>query len=579
MRRSRMVSIALAAVLLSTLATPGPSFTYAVSNWGTTPLTAEAGYHRSLQVSADRVVWLGYDGANWQVCTRKLGLDASPVQLTSDANDHYAPQVSGDRVVWTGYDGTNHQIFTQEIGVDASPVQLTADANEHSSPQVSGDRVVWLGYVGTHQQVFTQKLGVDVSPVQLTDAIDDLTPQVDQDRVVWSGFSIANYQIYTQDMGVDAFPVRLTNDANDHFGPQVSGDRIVWQLFQTGSLTNHPQVFTQKLGVDASPVALTSSAQDNFWPEVSGDRVAWKCSEGGSFTQKIGVDGSPVVLPGYPSISGDRLAWVSADGGHVYTQKMGVDASPTELANSPQGISAVALSGDRVVWDTSVWDWSVPANNLVGRISVASPLVGTTLALSSGSVLSLAYGSSFTIRGTLRSAGVGLPGKRVILQSCTPGATLKDTSLTATTTAGGAFSFTTRPATKTFYGVRFAGSAEYAASGPTSPVYAVPRVYVGTPVAPSKMYRTKYYTVYGYLKPRHTAGTYPVRIYAYRYVSGKWRTFGFAAARASNYSTYTKYSRSIRLPYAGKWKVRAWAPADGLHAATWSTGWDYVTVQ
>jgi len=51
------------------------------------------------------------------------------------------------------------------------------------------------------------------------------------------------------------------------------------------------------------------------------------------------------------------------------------------------------------------------------------------------------------------------------------------------------------------------------------------------------------------------------------------------SAKASNYSTYTKYSRSIRLPYAGKWRLRAYAPADSGHAATWSSGYDYVTVK
>jgi Tol biopolymer transport system component len=104
--------------------------------------------------------------------------------------------------------------------------------------------------------------------------------------------------------------------------------------------------------------------------------------------------------------------------------------------------------------------------------------------------------------------------------------------------------------------------------------------WVRTPIAPAKMYRWKSYNVYGYLKPRHTAGSYPVRIYKWkRTTSGKWKSYGYVKARASNYSTYTKYARSVRLPYKGTWRLRAYAPADAAHPAAWSTGYDYVTVR
>jgi hypothetical protein len=93
------------------------------------------------------------------------------------------------------------------------------------------------------------------------------------------------------------------------------------------------------------------------------------------------------------------------------------------------------------------------------------------------------------------------------------------------------------------------------------------------------MYRGKAATVKGYLKPRHTAGTFPVRIYKYRYVSGKWKSYGYVRAKASNYSTYTKYSASVKLPYKGKWRLRAYHPADAKHVAGWSAKYDYVTVR
>ncbi|MBI5232422.1 MAG: hypothetical protein HY876_09695, partial [Coriobacteriales bacterium] len=108
---------------------------------------------------------------------------------------------------------------------------------------------------------------------------------------------------------------------------------------------------------------------------------------------------------------------------------------------------------------------------------------------------------------------------------------------------------------------------------------ALPDVTISTPSAPSSMRRTRSYSVSGYLKPRHTPGARPVRVYRWRYVNRTWKSYGYVWAKASNYSTYTKYSCSMRLPYAGRWRVRAYHPEDSQHAGTWSRSYDYVTVK
>jgi photosystem II stability/assembly factor-like uncharacterized protein len=105
-----------------------------------------------------------------------------------------------------------------------------------------------------------------------------------------------------------------------------------------------------------------------------------------------------------------------------------------------------------------------------------------------------------------------------------------------------------------------------------------PKPSLSTPVVPSRMSHSRSHIVYGYLKPWHGRGTYPVRIYKYRYVSGHWRSHGYDSAVASDHHGYTKYSRSVRLPHKGRWRLRAYAPADDLHAAAWSSGYDYVSV-
>ena len=73
--------------------------------------------------------------------------------------------------------------------------------------------------------------------------------------------------------------------------------------------------------------------------------------------------------------------------------------------------------------------------------------------------------------------------------------------------------------------------------------------------------------------------TYPVRIYRWKKTAGSWKSYGYARAKAANYDIYSKYTTSMRLPYRGSWRLRAYAPADSLHAAAWSSGYDYVTVK
>jgi len=103
---------------------------------------------------------------------------------------------------------------------------------------------------------------------------------------------------------------------------------------------------------------------------------------------------------------------------------------------------------------------------------------------------------------------------------------------------------------------------------------------VSSPIAPSVMKHAKSYTVFGYLKPRHMTGSISVLIYLDRKnSSGTWVPKGYVTARVSDYSSYSKYATSVKLPTTGKWRLRAYAPADAEHAEMWSIGYDHVTVK
>jgi hypothetical protein len=219
--------------------------------------------------------------------------------------------------------------------------------------------------------------------------------------------------------------------------------------------------------------------------------------------------------------------------------------------------------------------WILGDGPTLMRYRKASP---TTLGIAGGTTRTLRYKATYKLSGNLSAYGRGCAGQKVILQSAYPGRSFKDVANT-TTDSYGSFTFSVSPTRKKYYRIRFGGTADYRKAGPTASITVLPKVRVTTPVAPSTMYRNSRKTVSGYMKPRHKAGTYPVRIYKWKKTSsGKWKSYGYSKAKVADYRSYSKYRVSVKLPESGKWRLRAYAPADSRHAASWSSGYDYVMV-
>lgn len=108
----------------------------------------------------------------------------------------------------------------------------------------------------------------------------------------------------------------------------------------------------------------------------------------------------------------------------------------------------------------------------------------------------------------------------------------------------------------------------------------LPKPIVSTPHGPSHAHHGRSFTVYGYLKPRHAYHSHPVSLRFYRYKSGHY--VYYKTLKPSVYSvTYqsgaaSKYRFTTSLPYAGKWRVRAYH-SDSGHRATYG-GYDYFRV-
>ena len=107
----------------------------------------------------DRVAWEGSGGTDGGDDTEIFMWDAATStsqQLAANALYDSLARVSGDRVVWHGFDGANWQVFTWAPSGGAQ--QLTSSLSYglalETSARVWGDRVVWQGTVVGDSEVF-----------------------------------------------------------------------------------------------------------------------------------------------------------------------------------------------------------------------------------------------------------------------------------------------------------------------------------------------------------------------------------------------------------------------------------------
>lgn len=190
------------------------------------------------------------------------------------------------------------------------------------------------------------------------------------------------------------------------------------------------------------------------------------------------------------------------------------------------------------------------------------------------------HGDSHVLTARLVDDATGHPvaNARVRVQSSSDGVSFINTSMVATTSATGSIACLVRPVHRTYY--RFIAVHEEIANLQTVSVarVVVPRASVGRLVAPKYLVRGRATTVYGALKPRHTAGTSPVTLQIQRRSGSRWVRHSTVTAMASDYSTYSRYKRSMRFAREGQYRIRAIHPEDSMHASHVSD-WRSVTVR
>lgn len=250
-----------------------------------------------------------------------------------------------------------------------------------------------------------------------------------------------------------------------------------------------------------------------------------------------------------------------AEKGDAQTTEVAVDQFAAAVTDS--GI----VNGTRCYY--SLWAVDKADNHSVNAAPAgpATPqaVAAVTMAPRSA-VIGYAHTASLTAHLTINGLGATAP---IEVQWSANGKSWKPLRSTVTNAAGNV-TVKVKPAAKTYYRVRYAGNQATAAAV-SSAVVVTPQVLLGAPAAPASVRRAASFALSGALKPRHAAGSHVVRVYCYRLKGGHWVYVRTYVARTITYSTYSKYTLTMSLPAVGKWRLRAYAPADAQHAATWST--------
>ena len=98
----------------------------------------------------------------------------------------------------------------------------------------------------------------------------------------------------------------------------------------------------------------------------------------------------------------------------------------------------------------------------------------------------------------------------------------------------------------------------------------LPKPQLGAPQAPALVRAGARFSASGTLAPRHPAGASSVQIRCYRKVGPAWTLARTVAATNADAGDATLYVARVSLAKAGRWKLRAYAPADADHAAVTS---------
>jgi hypothetical protein len=372
----------------------------------------------------------------------------------------------------------------------------------------------------------------------------------------------------TEENGIDENDNGVVDD-EDYGPPGATGDFML--AVPTGRL------FSVLLHQSTWPTSLYS-----YTGPIADVDIAWAVADQTAPSRVVG-------LTAQGGVDKVTLAWSAVPDADVAGYRVYRWSDPTPIGGVTQYTSQPRLI--RTTTSTSCVDESAmdgetyyyhvravdDATNAGPRSATVSSSGGTGARLTLTPARTIVpYKGSTTLTVELADAlGVPVAGESVRVQKSFDGVTW--TTFATVASDGGV---ATTPALTRAMRFRARGLDEY--STVISPTVVVkPKVALSKPVAPLSVQRDANFVVYGSLKPRHAPGwNKAVKLYCYKLdAEGEtWLLKKTAWCKTIDYLTYSRYKVTISLPSRGSWKLRAYAPADARHAATWSSSF-YLKVK
>jgi subtilisin family serine protease len=234
------------------------------------------------------------------------------------------------------------------------------------------------------------------------------------------------------------------------------------------------------------------------------------------------------------------LSWGAVRGAVSYDYRLGAGSYSTTAATGVS-LAGVLVAGTNVLGVRSRSAYDDTSQWATVTVTYTPPTISPVVLGSQGRIVATLWASN----------GLPLAEAPVLIEQSYDGISWSQVAET-TSTLSGLLDFTVKPSRITYYRLTYADGVSVVVRADVKPL-------LYTPVAASRHTRSGF-TVYGYLKPRHAAGARNVRIKAYLYNTHSHtyvlkRTF---TLKNYNYSSYTKYSGRIALPYTGTWHLYAY---------------------
>ncbi len=482
--------------------------------------------------------------------------------------------------------------------------QLTTDPAEQSFADVSATKAVYLDERKGDYYVYGIDLTTGVETQISTGVVYPWTPQVDGNNVVYS--SDGGVYVYDFASGKGR---RITPDGSNALFPAISGRRVVYVELGRG-----PYLYCYDL-VSGKETTISADVGGQSAPAISGNHVVWEGHRNGNFDLfcydfATGLESAITTRPGNQvaaSVSGDTVVyleegpssdthmWVhtlstgdeyeATTGSYVmYPDVSGSKVVYTDYGNTvycldlESGIARRLIPSAGAQWAPSICGGNVVYQENSGNTDIWLGELAIPRMSARAAATTVPWNGSTTVSGALTTiGGIPMAGRIVQLEESVDGISWRAMGLTATG-ASGAYSLPSPTLTSARYlRANFPGIGSDDFSSQSPALLVKPRASLGTPACVWTMYRTRSYSVTGSLRPTHTLGSSVGTLYCYRLESGRWKLRKSFTLKSATVSGRASYKTAVRLPYTGRWRMRAYH-SDSGHAPTYSA-WRYVTVK